>query len=43
MLDLVLKQAGESEPGFARKYVKWAITCTTEGRYTGVVALGQMK
>lgn len=43
MLDLVLKQAGESEPGFARKYVKWAITCTTEGRYTGVVALGEGK
>jgi CRISPR-associated protein Csd1 len=43
MLDLVLKQAGESEPGFARKTVKWAITCTGEGRYTGVVALAEGK
>lgn len=43
MLDLVLKQAGESEPGFARKTVKWAITATAGGRYTGVVTLGDGK
>lgn len=43
MLDLVLQQAGISEPGFARKTVKWAITCTSDGRYTGVVALGEGK
>ncbi len=43
MLDLILKQAGESEPGFSRKSVKWAITCTVEGRYTGVVALAEGK
>ena len=43
MLDLILKQAGESEPGFARKTVKWAITCTADGRYTGVVALAEGK
>lgn len=43
MLDLVLKQAGVSEPGFARKTVKWAITCTADGRYTGVVALADGK
>jgi len=43
MLDLVLKQAGESEPGFARKTVKWAITCTGDGRFTGVVPLGEGK
>lgn len=43
MLDLVLKQAGESEPGFARKPVKWAITCTKDGRFTGVVSLGEGK
>jgi CRISPR-associated protein Csd1 len=43
MLDLVLKQAGESEPGIARKTVKWAITCTGEGLYTGVVQLGEGK
>ncbi len=43
MLDLVLKQSGESEPGFARKTVKWAITATADGRYTGVVALADGK
>lgn len=43
MLDLILKQAGASEPGFARKTVEWAITCTADGRYTGVVALGEGK
>lgn len=43
MFDLVLKRAGVSEPGFARKNVKWAITCATDGRYTGVVALGEGK
>jgi CRISPR-associated protein Csd1 len=43
MLDLILQQAGISEPGFARKTVKWAITCTEDGRYTGVVALADNK
>ncbi len=43
MLDLILKQAGNSEPGFARKAVKWAITCTGEGRFTGIVSLGEGK
>ncbi|MBI5753245.1 MAG: type I-C CRISPR-associated protein Cas8c/Csd1 [Hydrogenophilales bacterium] len=43
MLDLVLQQAGVSEPGFARKTVKWAITCTEDGQYTGVVSLGEGK
>lgn len=43
MLDLVLQQAGVSEPGFARKTVKWAITCTAVGQYTGVVSLGEGK
>jgi len=43
MLDLVLKRAGESEPGFARKTVKWAITCSADGRFTGVVSLGEGK
>lgn len=43
MLDLILQQAGVSEPGFARKTVKWAITCTEDGRYTGVVALADNK
>ncbi|MDF9391328.1 MULTISPECIES: type I-C CRISPR-associated protein Cas8c/Csd1 [Methylococcus] len=43
MLDAILKQAGASEPGFTRKTVKWAITCTRDGRYTGVVPLGEDK
>lgn len=43
MLDLILQQAGVSEPGFARKTVKWGITCTEDGRYTGVVALADNK
>ncbi len=43
MLDAILKQAGVSEPGFTRKTVKWAITCTQDGRYTGVVPLGDDK
>lgn len=43
MLDAILKQGGASEPGFTRKTVKWAITCTADGRYTGVVPLGDDK
>ena len=43
MLDLILRQASESEPGFARKTVKWAISVTSDGRYTGVVALADGK
>ena len=41
MLDLVLKKAVESETGFARKTVKWAITCAADGRYTGLVPLAE--
>jgi CRISPR-associated protein Csd1 len=40
MLDAILKQAGASEPGFTRKTVRWAINCTQEGRFTGIVSLG---
>lgn len=43
MLDLLLKKAGQSESGFTRKTIRWAITCTAEGRYTGVIALGEGK
>ncbi len=43
MLDAVLKKAGKTEPGFTRKTVKWAITCTSDGRYTGVVTLSEGK
>jgi CRISPR-associated protein Csd1 len=43
MLDLILKQAGLSEPGFSDKTVKWAITCTNEGYFTGVVPLDEGK
>lgn len=43
MLDAILKQAGESEPGFTRKTIRWAITCAADGRFTGVVPLGEDK
>jgi CRISPR-associated protein Csd1 len=43
MLDLVLKQAGISEPGFSDKSIKWLITCAGDGRFTGVVSLGEGK
>lgn len=43
MLDLILRKAGQSEAGFARKAVKWAIACTAAGRYAGVIALNEEK
>lgn len=43
MLDAILRQAGDSEPGFTRKTVKWAISCTKDGRFTGVVQLDEGK
>lgn len=41
MLDAVLRKAGKTEPGFAHKTVKWAITCTSDGQYTGVIPLSE--
>jgi CRISPR-associated protein Csd1 len=43
MLDAVLRKAGKTESGFTRKIVKWAITCTSDGRYTGVIPLSEGK
>jgi len=43
MLDALLKVAGSTEPGFARKIVKWAITCAADGRFTGVIPLSDGK
>lgn len=43
MINLVLQQAGISEPGFSDKTVKWVITCNQEGEFTGVVAMGEGK
>ncbi|RJQ46689.1 MAG: type I-C CRISPR-associated protein Cas8c/Csd1 [Nitrospiraceae bacterium] len=43
MLDAVLKKAGITEPGFTHKTVKWAITFTSQGSYTGVVPLSEGK
>lgn len=43
MLDALLKKAGKTEPGFTHKTVKWAITCTSDGRFTGVVLLADGK
>src|SRR4030042_99859 len=43
MIDALLKKAGMTEPGFTRKTVKWAITCTCDGKYTGVIPLSEGK
>ncbi|HHT9121562.1 MAG TPA: type I-C CRISPR-associated protein Cas8c/Csd1 [Candidatus Wunengus sp. YC63] len=43
MLNALLKKAGKTEPGFTRKIVKWAITCSKDGRYTGVIPLSEDK
>jgi len=41
MLEAILRRATDSEPGFTRKTVKWAISCTANGRYTGVIQLDE--
>ncbi|MBE0448891.1 MAG: hypothetical protein IBX64_12525, partial [Actinobacteria bacterium] len=41
MLDKLLKISGNTEPGFSLKAVKWAITCTSDGRFTGIIPLGE--
>ena len=43
MLNALLKISGSTEPGFARKTVKWAITCTIDGYFTGAIPLGEGK
>jgi CRISPR-associated protein Csd1 len=43
MLDVLLKKAGKTEPGFTHKIIKWAITCTRDGRFTGIVPLTEGK
>jgi CRISPR-associated protein Csd1 len=43
MLETILGKATDSEPGFARKKVKWAISCTNDGRFTGVIQLDEGK
>lgn len=44
MLDLLIDYAKRNdlilEPGVERRPVKWLITCTEEGRYTGIVPIG---
>lgn len=44
MLDLLINYAKREgltlEPGLERRLVRWLITCTDEGRYTGIVQLG---
>jgi len=39
MLEAILQKAGKTEPGFARRRVTWVISCTSDGRFTGVVPL----
>lgn len=47
MLDLLIGYAERNgivlEPGVERKTVKWLITCTEDGYYTGVIPLGEKK
>ena len=47
MLDKVLDFARDSgitsEPGFAAKSARWAITCNRDGKYTGVLPLAEGK
>lgn len=43
MLEAILRKATDSEPGFSRKKVKWGISCTNDGRFTGVVQLDEEK
>lgn len=43
MLDALIKKAGKTEPGFTRRTIKWAITCTGDGRFTGIVPLSEGK
>lgn len=43
MLDTLLKKAGKTEPGITHKIIKWAITCTRDGRFTGIVPLAEGK
>jgi CRISPR-associated protein Csd1 len=47
MLDLLIEYAVRNnlvlEPGVTRKSVKWLITCTEDGRYTGIVPIGDKK
>lgn len=43
MLDALLRQSHDAEPGFTRKTVKWAIALTQDGRFTGVTPLGEGK
>jgi len=43
MLDALIRQSHDTEPGFTRKTVKWAIALTQDGRFTGVIPLGEGK
>lgn len=43
MLDALLRKSQDAEPGFTRKTVKWAIALTKDGRFTGVIPLGEGK
>lgn len=43
MLEAILRKATDSEPGFSRKKVKWGISCTNDGRFTGVIQLDEGK
>jgi len=41
--DYAFREALDSEPGFSPKIAKWAIHCNLEGRYLGVLPLGDVE
>ena len=43
MLEVILQKATDSETGFSRKRVKWIISGTQEGCFTGVIQLNEGK
>lgn len=43
MIKALLSQSCESKPGFSRKLAKWAIGCSSDGRYTGLIPLSEEK
>lgn len=43
MLELLLRQEGDAEPGFSRKAVKWGIVCSGEGLFEGLFSLAEDK
>lgn len=43
ILDYAAREGFKSEPGFSRKTVRWAINCSDDARFTGLVSLSEGK